>query len=406
MEVSIDYHPHPKQAKFRKNQSRYKAIVSGIGGGKTYAGCMEAIETMLKHPNSMGAIIAPTYRMLSDTTRRTFFHILPEELIAEWRKVDNELRLINGSIVIFRSADEPEKLRGPNLAWFYIDEAALVSENTWRIMIGRLRVQPERGWITSTPKGYNWIYRYFEERGDKDYFYVQYSTGDNIYLSASYVKSLLDSYSGAFLKQEVYGEWVGFEGLVYQNFMRQTHVFKGDKEFKYYLGACDFGWVNPSVFLLIGVDGDDRFWIIEELYEPNLMMEDYVKHVKRINDEYHLDSVYCDPSSPEYIRALQIAGVPARGIKRGVMDGILLVSQRLDKAGDGKPRLYVHERCVNTIMEFENYRYPEGKEDKPVQENPIKMFDHSLDAVSEAVFGWSNRGGISLIGDASSLFGK
>ena len=62
-----------------------------------------------------------------------------------------------------QQADNPERLRGPNISWWHGDESALYEVSVWRIMIGRLRQYGRLGyaWLTTTPKGRNWIYQEF-----------------------------------------------------------------------------------------------------------------------------------------------------------------------------------------------------------------------------------------------------
>jgi hypothetical protein len=57
--------------------------------------------------------------------------------------------------VLFRSADEPDRLRGPNLSGAWRDEASLVSVDAFNTLIGRLRESGEQGWLTATftPRG-------------------------------------------------------------------------------------------------------------------------------------------------------------------------------------------------------------------------------------------------------------
>lgn len=375
---------------------------------KDYDGMVYCVEVyggvVLVRRNGVHYFCGNTYRMLEDTTIKTFMDACPKEFIGEYKRGEKRLIFHNGSECIFRSADEPDKLRGPNLAWFWIDEAALVSENCWKIMQGRLRIKPEKCWITSTPKGFNWIYREFIENPRRHYWHITFSTLENPYLSQSYKDSLLTGYSGAFLKQEVYGEFVAFEGLVYPNFTRNMHVVSELPEFKEYIAGCDFGFTNPSVLLVIGVDNDERLYVVEEFYQSGINQEAFCSVAKDLHGKYSFSEVYCDPSSPDYVNSLNGVGVPARGVKRGVMEGISQVTERLIEKEDGRPRLYVHERCVNTLNEFTQYKYPETKEDKPVQENPIKLFDHSMDALSYAVYGHGHRLGFHYIGSLGDAF--
>ena len=55
------------------------------------------------------------------------------------------------------------------------------------------------------------------------------------------------------------------------------------------------------------------------------------------------------------------------------------------------PRLYVDPRCVNTIREFNLYRYPEQGESIAAPEEPEKANDHCMDALRYAVAVWFSR---------------
>jgi len=96
-------------------------------------------------PGSIGVVAAPTYRMLYDATLMTFHEVCGKFIAPNgFSKSEMRVRLIDDKVILFRSADDPERLRGPNLGWFWLDEAALMPELAWEIMIGRLRLQPGR----------------------------------------------------------------------------------------------------------------------------------------------------------------------------------------------------------------------------------------------------------------------
>lgn len=382
LSVNLYYKPHALQEEFHNAEDKFKAFIGGVGSGKTYAGCFEAIKTMLQYPNSMGMVTAPTYKMLKDATIKTFFEILPRELVSEYKLVDNKLRLVNGSECLFRSADDPETLRGPNAGWWFGDEAAMYSKKVWDIMIGRLRREPSKAWITSTPKGFTWIHEKFVKKKLPNYKIIYCATTLNPYLPKDYVQSLKDSYSGIFAKQEIEGLFVAHEGLVYEKFNREINVgrFK-TKEFKEVVAGIDWGYTNPMVLLVVGFDSDDRAYIIEEFYQRKVLLEDFSIICKDMQEKYNIDRFYADPSEPANIQQLQRDGISIYPANNEVMNGIIKVSALIEKKADGKPRLFVDETCINTIMEFENYAYPEDKEGRPTQENPIKLFDHSLDVI-------------------------
>ena len=58
----------------------------------------------------------------------------------------------------------------------------------------------------------------------------------------------------------------------------------------------------------------------------------------------------------------------------------------------GKPKIYVHPRCVNMIAEFGKYRYPEPKEMVAERDVPIKKYDHAMDAMGYGL--WNKFGAV------------
>lgn len=188
--------------------------MGGVGSGKTRAGCLAVLSMPA---GSTGMIVAPTYPMLRDATLRTMIDLSNAyypTLIERFTRSEMALRLTNGTTILFRSADEPDRLRGPNLGWFWLDEAALMDAETWLIMIGRLREGPGRAWVTSTPRGKNWLYETFQRGGD--YATIRSSTRDNPFLPPAFLQSLEASYPSEWLRQEVEGEFIDPAGALFR----------------------------------------------------------------------------------------------------------------------------------------------------------------------------------------------
>ena len=197
-----------------------------------------------------------------------------------------------------------------------------------------------------------------------------------------FVASLEDSYTGVFAKQEIEGDFVGFEGLVYPSFSRRINVQEFvQKEFKQVICGVDWGYVNKMVCLVCGVDGDGRLHVIEEFYQSKVLIDEFVEVCKQFKEKYGIETFYADPSEPAYIQQMNNVGLNFVAADNEIVSGINKVASYLEKQDDGRPRLFVDSKCVNTVMEFENYRYPESKEGKPVQENPLKVHDHAMDAL-------------------------
>lgn len=208
------------QERFWMSQARSRAFIGGVGSGKTMAGCAEAFRP--EYAGATGAFIAPTFPMLRDATLAMFLGLCETAeaqgwpVLANFNKGDMVAQLNTGTTILFRSSDDPERLRGPNLGFFYLDEAALMKRRTWDIMIGRLREQPGRSWLTTTPKGFNWIYDLFVTQRLPGYELIKSSSRDNPYLPADFVSSLEQAYAGAFRQQEIEGDFVQPEGALAQ----------------------------------------------------------------------------------------------------------------------------------------------------------------------------------------------
>jgi phage terminase large subunit-like protein len=192
------------QRRFWRSSARFRLFVGGIGSGKTRAGCVE----VLRQPaGSRGMVLAPTYPMLRDATLHTFLELTQRAgILTQWHKAEMTAELSDGKQVMFRSTDNPDRLRGPNIGWFYLDEAAMMPIEAWNIMIGRLRLGPGKGWATSTPRGMNWLQRTFSM--NEDYEIIRSSTRDNPYLPAGFIDSLMQTYSTRLIRQEVEGEFI------------------------------------------------------------------------------------------------------------------------------------------------------------------------------------------------------
>src|SRR5690242_20520996 len=100
---------NPAQWAFVTCRRRFSFYVGGVGAGKTHAGAVRAIVRALDQPGSLGLVGAPTYAMLRDATQRALLALLPEASIREYRKAEERLVLLNGSEILFRSLDRPDR---------------------------------------------------------------------------------------------------------------------------------------------------------------------------------------------------------------------------------------------------------------------------------------------------------
>ena len=234
-----NYTPFDAQRRFNDCGARYKGFSGPIGTGKTLALAWEGIQLAYANSGLPGLIGAITYRMLEDVTKKTFLEVLEDENIPyTHQKGDNKVTFTEcGSEVFFRSLGDPNKLRGPNLAWYGCDELSYAEESSWNVLEGRLRHPKSThpcGFGAWTPKGFNWTWRRFvSDKKLPEHEIVLARPSENravLDRNPLFYERLKHSYDERFYRQEVLGEYLSvFSGQVYYSFERDRNV----REVKY-----------------------------------------------------------------------------------------------------------------------------------------------------------------------------
>lgn len=387
---------YSRQYNFIQDPRNFLAFIAGIGAGKSIAGAARAIAAAsgsigalkIGTPNT-GMITAPTYNVLRDATVPAFRE-LAGDLIADMTNSSPiNATLINGSKIYFRSAHKHELLRGPSVAWWWGDEAALNHRDVWRIMIGRLRQHGKLGhaWLTTTPKGRNWIYQEFVQAQRAQYGIYKAATWMNPFIDADYYRMLRESYTGDFARQELEGDFVAFEGLIYSEFDRDTHMSTAKHPDKWHMvvAGVDWGYANPGVIVVYGVDSDGRMWGLHEEYQRRRRIEEWASVAQQLQQQYGIETFFCDPAEPDFIAQFQQAYCNAVAANNEVLTGIQAVKNRLVVQKDGLPRFILSPDFVWTAAEFEQYQWAEHRDG--LHDKPKKAGDHSMDATRYATMG-------------------
>jgi phage terminase large subunit len=90
----------------------------------------------------------------------------------------------------------------------------------------------------------------------------------------------------------------------------------------------------------------------------------------------HIIADSAEPKSIDEIRLLGVYGIT--GAQKGrdsILNGIQFIQQF---------KIYVHPKCVNTILELSSYVWDKGKDGQQINK-PIDYFNHILDALRYAV---------------------
>ncbi len=416
-------HNHlPSQSNFQALPERFKGFSGPVGSGKSAALCFEVIRNCFINRGRRGVLAAPTFSMLRDATLASLHGFLEaQDIEFELRKADGELTITApGSVMLLRSLDEPERLRGTNLAWFGIDELSYTREEAWLRLEARLR-DPKAvqlcGFGVWTPQGHDWIYKRFIYSRVPGYGCVKAKPFENLHLldkTPDYYQRLESSYDPKFYRQEVLGEYLNSRSdRVYHCFNASVHVAKQayDKQ-KTLLWALDFN-VSPMSSVLLQWNGEDLAVIDEIVLERATTEEACREFENRYRTHAGGLEIYGDASgrnmhttgSNDYtvvqscLHQMNFSGVKVRVPTKNpaVLDRVRRVNSLLTNAA-GETHLHVDPRCKEVIRDLEEvlFKPDSGVIDK--DRDPKRT--HASDAMGYAV--WELFGSRLKIGEMNT----
>ena len=187
--------------------------LAGRGSGKTRTAAEWIVWQAVSKPKTRWAVIAATFADVRDTCAEGesgLIAILKRyEIMESYNRSMGEILLTNGSRIKLFSADEPDRLRGPQFHGAWCDElAAWRYTDTWdQLQFGLRLGEKPRTIITTTPRPTPLI-RELTSRTDGSVRIVRGSTFDNAKnLAPSALAQLRARYEGTRLgRQELYAE--------------------------------------------------------------------------------------------------------------------------------------------------------------------------------------------------------
>jgi len=239
---------------------------------------------MLQHPRSLLWWVAPLYKELIPASEK-IRNLTPPETIE--KKFENQniiryIKLYNGSEIYFHSADREDSLRGMGLDGLVVDEAAQLKETRWH---GELEpsLTDKNGWaiFIGTPKGTNWFSKLYirgQDRTQNLYESWRFSSYDNAKENGGFIDKqnfdiIANDMPELLRRQEIYGEFLRGEGVVFRNVQRQIkeEIKPYDGNEPVYVGA-DFGKTTDyTVLCALRANGElvgfDRFSQIDWVFQ-------------------------------------------------------------------------------------------------------------------------------------------
>lgn len=384
----------PKQVDSLKNATaRLNVWCGAVRSGKSFISLWALVEMCKRAPPGNLVIIGRT----NDTIKRNIIDELYNfpGISVYYYPGKRELHMEGRIIYCIGANDErsESKIRGPTFSGAYVDEATLIPESFFKMLLSRLSRDGSYLIATTNPDSpFHWLKKDFIDRANElDINVFNFRMEDNPSLTNTYIDALKKEYRGLWYRRFINGEWCLAEGSVYDFFDESIHVIPEPPSYaKYYIVGVDYGTTNPCAFLLIGFNDDypTKIWVEKEYYFDS-KKEGYQKTDAEYADDflyflsdYNPRCIYIDPSAASFKLELRRKrpGIVLREANNDVINGIRTVSLRL-VTGD----LKVCKSCKNLIQEFQSYTWDTKKSEKG-KDDPIKSFDHALDALRYAIY--------------------
>jgi PBSX family phage terminase large subunit len=374
-----------------ESNARINIWEGSVRSGKTFISLWRFLEELSKGPEGEYALIARTY----DSFKR---NVLPQLATMIGYQNLNHLQgrrelNIYGKIIHVIGADDERaesKIRGPTFAGAYVDEATIIPESVFKMLISRCAMGGAKIFATTNPDSpYHWFKTGFLN-GNPDVKSWQFRLEDNPQLSQDEREYLKRQYTGLWYQRFIEGQWVQAEGTIYDFFEEKYHVIDTAPSYTAsYIVGCDYGTTNPCAFVLIGIDTSKfpNMWVEDEYYFDSRVHQrqktdsEYAEDLKRFIQGRSVVGIYLDPSAVSFRMELFKQGISnLYEAENDVLNGIAFVRKLM-----GNGTFKILRNCKNTIKEIQSYVWDKNSHktgiDKPKKEN-----DHCCDAIRYCLF--------------------
>lgn len=376
----------PHQRAFWELPNFVKLLVGGYGCGKTRIGAMRSLWCAHLNAPIPHLYVSPTYKQARKTVIISITELLDRaEVEYEYNKTNHEFFMPGwDSRIWIASGDEPESLKGPNLATAGIDEPFIMNAEILNVVLSRLR-HPEAVhrelFLTGTPEQLNWGYELAQNLDDRyDLGTVVAKTSDNTYLPQQFVKMLEKAFDENQRAAYMNGQFVNLTaGRVYKYFERSM-VAEGPISAMLRAGI-DFN-VDNMTAEIFAVSPDGIVWFLDEIHLDNSTTYELAD---RLHERYPGITVFPDPagrarkssSDATDFTILRDKGftVEARPVHPPVRSRVNAVNKLLREG-----KLRVSKKCPRLLKDFELVSWKCGEIDKSND-----ALTHASDAAGYAI---------------------
>lgn len=368
---------NPLIGTLQKSDKRFVVNYGGSGSGKSFSQTQYEIIRCLQKTEKL-LVIRKVASTLKDSVISLFTSILNQWKLHDYyteNKATQFIKFANGSEILFKGMDDPEKIKSiAGITRIWIEEASELNQVDFQQL--NLRLRGKEGLqitLTFNPiDEEHWIKSYFFDNPtvNEKTNIIRTTYKDNKFIDEAY-KAELEGYQ--FIDKNYYkiyalGEWGGItEGRIFP-IWEQIDSFPEIDGFWY---GLDFGYSNDPTAIVKTIKWRERTYFDEICYQTGMTNGDIANLFKSIG--YHRELIICDSAEPKSIdelRRLGLNAVPADKGQGSIMAGIDYLKRQ---------KILVSKRSLNIIKENKYYQWTQDKNGKWLPK-PKDFMNHIIDA--------------------------
>lgn len=361
---------HKTQAAVYKDQTRFRVVVCGRRWGKSFEGQIEAVTTA--YQGGVVWWIAPTYGQAT---------LLWDELLTVVRKIpgtqvrvaDRLVRFGSDGVLMLKSADHPDTLRGAGLDLAILDECPLMKRDVWVSVIRPALAEKQgRALFLFTPRGMgNWTYELYGWGLDPelpDWSSVNLPTSTNPFVPASEIEQMRSEMPDRQFREEVLAEFIADGEGVFRGILQACIAEPQDKRLPghQYIMSIDWGRTNDFTAISI-MDTTDRREVQLDRF-TGMMYQHQQQRIKTLYEKWQPKEVWAEANSigGPNIEALQQDGIPVQpfqttnSTKADAVNALTLAIERTAQGLDNGIVLLADEVGISELQAFEYDTSPSG----------------------------------------------
>lgn len=350
---------------------------------------------------------------------------------------DMELELENGSSIKIASKENVETKLGDSLSLLIIDEARLFDRELLEqiLMPMTFDYHPYSKVLLISSPSNGWFEQYYRMGQSTapehaKIFSINSPTHVNPTIPRTVLEEMKANMPDHLYRQEVLGEFISADGLVYSEFSKETCVFT-DEDFpgwKVYIqpgsatvNSIDPGFSHPFASCWFTyIEELETFLVFGSYSKVGAVTSVHAENIKGFEDGLGLEVAirYIDAASPQTAVDLQEYDLAYNKCLKPLLETVNCVNSLFKELSPvtGFPKLRIHNSCVELIRQLSNISWKRGQDDltkerssagvKPFSKDAEKKTDwDEQDALRYGIYTFvrQSSGGISVFDFAAAL---